>query len=96
MMYNPSHPGMLIKHDCIEALKLTVTAAAVGLGVSRKALSELINGKSGVSPEMAIRFEKAGWGTADAWLRMQVQYDLCEARKKAGRLKVKRFEEVHA
>ncbi len=96
MMYNPSHPGMLIKHDCIEALKLTVTAAAVGLGVSRKALSELINCKSGVSPEMAIRFEKAGWGTADAWLRMQMQYDLCEARKKAGRLKVKRFEEVHA
>jgi len=96
MMYNPAHPGLLIKHDCIEALKLTVTEAAVGLGVSRKALSELINGKSGVSPEMAIRFEKAGWGTADVWLRMQMQYDLWEARKNAGRLKVKRFEAVHA
>ncbi|MEX2492205.1 MAG: HigA family addiction module antitoxin [Nitrospirales bacterium] len=97
MMHDPSHPGEVIKHDCIEPLKLTVTDAADGLGVSRKALSELINGKSGVSPDMAIRLEKAGWGTADTWLRMQMQFDLWQARKRAGKLKVKRFEEaVHA
>lgn len=97
MMHDPSHPGEVIKHDCIEPLKLTVTDAADGLGVSRKALSELINGKSGVSPNMAIRLEKAGWGTADTWLRMQMQFDLWQARKRAGKLKVKRFEEaVHA
>ena len=97
MMHDPSHPGEVIKQDCIEASQLTVTDAADGLGVSRKALSELINCKSGVSPDMAIRLEKAGWGTADTWLRMQMQCDLWHARKKAGRLKVKRFEEaVHA
>lgn len=97
MMHDPSHPGEVIKHDCIEPLKLTVTDAADGLGVSRKALSELINGKSGVSPDMAIRLEKAGWGTADTWLRMQMQFDLWQARKRAGKFKVKRFEEaIHA
>jgi antitoxin HigA-1 len=97
MMHDPSHPGEVIKHDCIEASQMTVTDAADGLGVSRKALSELINGKSGVSPDMAIRLEKAGWGTADTWLRMQMQFDLWQARKKSGKLKVKRFEEaVHA
>ena len=94
MMHDPSHPGEVIKHDCIEALQLTVTGAAGGLGVSRKTLSELINCKSGVSPYMAIRLEKAGWGTADTWLRMQMQFDLWQARKKAGKLKVKRFEEA--
>ncbi|MBI4382794.1 MAG: HigA family addiction module antidote protein [Nitrospinae bacterium] len=91
MMRNPSHPGELVKHDCIEALNLTVTAAAAALGVSRKALSELINCKSGVSPEMAIRFEKAGWGTADTWLRMQMNHDLWQARKKSKSLKVKKL-----
>ena len=97
MMHDPSHPGEVIKHDCIEASRLTVTGTADGLGVSRKALSELINCKSGVSPDMAIRLEKAGWGTADTWLRMQMQCDLWQARKKFGKLKVKRFEEaVHA
>ena len=97
MMHDPSHPGEVIKHDCIEASHLTVTDAADGLGVSRKALSELINCTSGVSPDMAIRLEKAGWGTAETWLRMQMQFDLWQARKKAGKLKVKRFEEaVHA
>ena len=97
MMHDPSHPGEVIKHDCIEALQLTVTGAADGLGVGRKALSALINGKSGVSPDLAIRLEKAGWGTAETWLRMQMQFDLWQARKKAGKFKVKRFQEaVHA
>ena len=98
MMHNPSHPGDLIKHDCIEALNLTVTAAATALGVSRKTLSELINCKSGISPEMAIRFEKIGWGTADTWLRMQMNHDLWQARQKSKRLKVKKLRsaQVHA
>lgn len=91
MMNNPSHPGDIIKHDCLEELNLTVTAAAEGLGVSRKAFSELINGKSGVSPEMAIRLEKAGWGTAEVWLNMQMNYDLWHARQKEDTIIVKRF-----
>ena len=95
MMYNPSHPGELIKFECLEPLGLTVTAAAKGLGVTRKALSELVNGRSGVSPEMAIRLEKAGWSDADTWLKLQMQYDLWRARQKSKGLKVKKFEEVH-
>lgn len=94
MMQDPSPSGEVIKHDCVEASMLTVRDAAEGLGVSRKALSELINGKSGVSLDMAIRPEKAGWGTADTWLRMQMQFDLWQARKKAEKLKVKRFEKA--
>jgi addiction module HigA family antidote len=73
------------------ALGLTVTAAAQGLGVTRKTLSELLNGHSGISPEMAIRLEMAGWSTADHWLRMQVQHDLWRARQHATQIKVKRF-----
>src|SRR5512140_2859865 len=97
MMHDPSHPGEVIKHACIEASQLTGTDAADATGVRRTALSELINCKSGVSPDMAIRLEKAGWGTADTWLRMQMQFDLWHARKKSGKLKVKGFEAaVHA
>ena len=96
MMHNPSHPGDLIKHDCIEALNLTVTAAATALGVSRKTLSELINCKSGVSTEMAISLEKAGWGTADTWLRMQLSHDLWKARQKPKNLKVKKLHHAQA
>ena len=90
-MHNPAHPGEVIRETCLEPLKLSVTAAADGLGVSRQSLSELLNGHSGVSAEMAIRLEKAGWSTAEAWLRMQAQYDLWQARKHAHRIKVKRF-----
>lgn len=96
MMHNPAHPGKLILQECIEPLELTITDAAKGLGVSRKALSELVNCRAGVSPEMAIRLEKAGWSTADTWLKMQMQHDLWQARQKAGSLKVKKFEEAHA
>src|SRR5438270_7197995 len=71
-MKNPPHPGSLVKYDCIEALGLTVTSAAGALGVTRQALSNLINGYSGISPEMAIRLEKAFGGTAEGWLRMQL------------------------
>ena len=90
-MYNPPHPGEIIREDCLKALDLSVTEAAKGLGVTRKALSELLNGHSGVSPEMAIRLEKAGWSTAETWLRMQLQHDLWQAQQKAKSLKVVRF-----
>jgi len=90
-MFNPPHPGKTIRADCLKALGLSVTEAAKGLGVTRKALSELLNGHSGVSPEMAIRLEKAGWSTAETWLRMQMQHDLWHAQQKAKRIKVARF-----
>jgi addiction module HigA family antidote len=91
-MFSPSHPGEIIREDCLKPLDLTVTAAADALGVTRKALSDLLNGHSGVSPEMAIRLEKVGWSTADHWLRMQLQRNLWEARQRAGKITVrKRF-----
>jgi addiction module HigA family antidote len=90
-MHEPAHPGEIIREDCIAALGLSVTAAAKGLGVSRQSLSELLNGRSGISAEMAIRLEKAGWSTADAWLRMQAQYDLYRARQRESEIKVQRF-----
>jgi addiction module HigA family antidote len=93
-MYNPPHPGELVKYDCLEYLGLTVTAAAKGMGVSRKALSELINGHAGVSPEMAIRLSKAFGSTPEHWLHMQLAYDLWHAQKKSKNIRVKRFAEV--
>jgi len=90
-MFNPPHPGEIIREDCLKPLGLTVTDAAKGLGVTRKALSDLLNGHSGVSPQMAIRLEKAGWTTADHWLRMQLQYDLWHARRRTKVIKVTRF-----
>lgn len=90
-MFNPAHPGEIIREDCLKPLGLTVTAAAAGLGVSRKALSELLNGRAGVSADMAIRLEKAGWSRADAWMRIQAQRDLWVARQHADHLKVTRF-----
>jgi len=90
-MKNPPHPGSLVKHECIGALGLSVTEAARALGVTRQALSNLVNGNAGISPEMAIRLEKAFGGTAEGWLRMQLAYDLSEARKTAGKIKVKRI-----
>ena len=93
-MHNPAHPGEVIRELCLIPLDLTVTAAAKALGVTRKALSDLLNGHSGVSPEMAIRLEKLGWSTADHWLRMQLQYDLWNARKRSGRIKVRRLPAV--
>ena len=72
-MYNPPHPGEVIRESCIDPLGLSVTDAAKALDVTRKALSELLNGKAGVSPLMAIRLEQVFGGTADAWLRLQGQ-----------------------
>lgn len=92
-MHDPAHPGEVIREACLRPLGLTVTEAARGLGVTRKTLSDLLNGHSGVSPDMAIRLEKAGWGTADSWLNMQIKRDLWHARQRADKIKVKRFKE---
>ena len=92
-MHNPPHPGEIVREMCLEPLKLTVTAAAEGLGVTRKALSELLNGHSGVSPDMAIRLAKAFGSTAEHWLAMQMQYDLWQAEQHSDKIKVKRFPE---
>ncbi len=93
-MHNPAHPGEVIREACLKPLDLTVTAAAAALGVTRKALSDLLNGHSGVSPDMAIRLEKVFGSTADAWLRMQLQRDLWQARQRSDAIKVtKRFVE---
>ncbi|MGA7867898.1 MAG: HigA family addiction module antitoxin [Stellaceae bacterium] len=90
-MHNPPHPGEIIKELCLEPLGLSVTDAAKGLGVTRKALSELLNGHAGVSPEMAIRLEQAFGSTAETWLKMQLEYDLWQAKQRVGNLKVTRF-----
>lgn len=82
VMLNPPHPGRIVRQECIEALGLTVTDGAKVLGVTRQALNNLVNEDAGISPEMAIRLEKAFGSTADTWLRMQSAYDLAQARKK--------------
>jgi antitoxin HigA-1 len=89
-MHNPAHPGEIVREECLKPLSLSVTAAAEALGVTRKALSDLLNGHSGVSPEMAIRLEKVFGSTADTWLGMQMQYDLWEARQRSDKITVKR------
>ena len=90
-MKNPPHPGEHIRHDCIEPLGLSITAAAAALGVARQTLNNVINGKSGISPEMAIRLSKAFGGSPDVWLAMQMAYDLAQAQKNAKQIKVKRL-----
>ena len=91
-MKNPPHPGEVIRELCIDPLGLTVTAAARGLGVSRKALSELLNGHSDISPEMAVRLSKGFGGSVESWLKQQMQYDLAQIQKKSGEISVNRFE----
>lgn len=81
-MHNPPHPGEVIKRQCLEPLGLTVTAAAKGLGVSRNTLSMLINGRAGLSTDMAIRLSKGFGGTPESWLRQQMQYDLWHAQQR--------------
>ncbi len=87
VMHNPPHPGEAIRQLCLEPLGLSVTEAARGLGVSRTTISELINGRRGISPEMAIRLSKAFGGSAESWITQQAQYDLWEAMKNADRIK---------
>lgn len=90
-MKNPPHPGLSVRHDCLEPLGLSVTEAAKRLGVSRKQLSDVLNGHSGISPEMAIRLYKAFGGGADTWFRLQAAYDLAQATKRADDIKVERI-----
>jgi addiction module HigA family antidote len=89
-MKNPPHPGRSIRNAYLEPLGLSVTAGAKVLGVSRQTLNNVINGKSGTSPEMAIRLTKASGSTAETWLRTQLAYDLAAARKDEAKIKVHR------
>jgi antitoxin HigA-1 len=97
-MKHPIHPGQIVRHDCLEPLRLSVTGAAKVLGVTRQTLNNIVNGKSAISPEMAIRLSKAFGSTPETWLRMQVAYDLALARKNESNIKVRRLyvQEVHA
>ncbi len=89
-MKNPPHPGVVVLQECIEPLGLTITDAAEALDVSRNTLSELVNGKRGISPEMAVRLSKVFGGTEEDWLVQQAQYDLAHVRR--DRLKLKKLE----
>jgi addiction module HigA family antidote len=89
-MKNPPHPGGFVFRQCIEPLGLTITNAATALGVTRTTLSELVNGRRGISPEMAVRLSKVFGGNAESWLIQQAQYDLANVR--ADRIKLKRLE----
>ena len=90
-MKEPPYPGLSVRHDCIEALGLSVADAAEVLGVRRQTLNNLVNGKAGISPEMAIRLDKAFGGSAEAWLALQTAYDLAQARKHADSIAVRRY-----
>ncbi len=97
-MKNPPHPGRSIRTACLEPLGLSVTDGARALGVTRQTLNNVINGKSGISPQMAIRLTKAFGGTPETWLRMQLAYDLAVARKEESKIKVRRqyiLQELH-
>ena len=90
-MKTPPHPGEVVRDSIENGLGLTVTAAAEGLGVSRKTLSQILNGRASITTEMAIRLEKGIGGSASAWLRMQMAYDLMLAQRSARKIKVKRL-----
>jgi len=88
-MKHPVYPGRIARHDCLEPLGLSVTAGAKILGVTRQTLNKIVNGKSGISPEMAIRLTKAFGSTEETWLRMQLAYDLAAARRDESKIKVR-------
>lgn len=90
-MHNPPHPGEIIKILCLEPLGLTVTDAAQALGVSRKTLSAIVNGRAGISPEMAVRLSVAFDTTAESWMNQQMQYDLANVEAYRNQMKVKRL-----
>ena len=91
LMHDPPHPGASIRRQCLAPLGLTVTEAATGLAVSRNTLSMLLNGRLGISPEMAIRLSKAFGSTPETWLGLQTAYDLWQARERVNQLKVTQF-----
>ena len=90
MMKNPPHPGTIVLHECMEPLGLSVTEAAAKLGISRKRLSALVNGRSGISAEMAIRLSKAFGASAGMWVRLQANYNLAQAMERADEIQVER------
>ena len=88
-MFNPPHPGEIIREDCMAPLGLSVTDAAKGLGVNRVSLSAILNGHAGISADMALRLEAVGWSSAEGWVRMQAAYDLARARRHATKIQGK-------
>ena len=88
LMHNPPHPGQIIRSLCLEPLSLTVTDAAEALGISRKTLSAILNGRAGISPEMAVRLSIAFGTSAESWLNLQTQYDLWHAEQQRKHLRV--------
>ncbi|MEX2281633.1 MAG: HigA family addiction module antitoxin [Gemmatimonadota bacterium] len=90
-MHNPPHPGELLRELCLKPLELTVTEAANGLGVSRKTLSAILNGRAGISAEMAVRLSIAFGTSAESWLNQQMQYDLWQAEQQRKKLRVKKL-----
>ena len=93
-MQDPCHPGEIVKHECLEPLGLSVTRAAKGMGVTRQTLSDLINEKSGISVDMAIRLSKAFGSTPETWLKLQLAYDLWQAQARVESIEVERFVEA--
>jgi len=91
LMHNPPHPGEIIRELCLEPLGVSVTEAADSLGVSRKTLSSILNGRAGISPEMAIRLSIAFDTSPESWLNQQSQYDLWRAEQNRSSLKVRRL-----
>lgn len=91
-MQNPPHPGGIVRRQCLDPLGLSVTRAAEGLGVTRQALSDLVNERAGISVEMAIRLSKAFGSTPETWLGMQMAYDLWQARRRAAKIEVEKFQ----
>jgi addiction module HigA family antidote len=90
-MMNPPHPGEIVREECLRPLGLTVTEGAKVLGITRQALNNLVNERAGISPEMAIRLEKAFGSSADMWLRLQLSFELAHARKREGEIAVTRY-----
>jgi len=90
-MHNPPHPGEVLRELCLEPLELTITDAAAALGVSRKTLSAILNGRAGISPEMALRLSIAFDTTPESWLNQQSQYDLWVARQESPKMKVQKL-----
>lgn len=93
-MFDPPHPGEIVREECLVPLGLSVTDAAKALGVTRQTLNNLVNERAGISPEMAIRLEKAFGSSAEMWLGMQTAFDLASARRRADEIRVTRFREA--
>ncbi len=90
IMKTPPHPGLSVRFDCLEPLGLSIAEGAKALGVTRQALNNLVTGKSGISPEMAVRLDKAFGGGAEVWLGIQLDYDLAQVRLREDDIRVER------